>query len=150
MAQSVHLVLEAGDGTIAGESTVTSHGRENTIECVAYAEASSVDEEGAGLDEVSFDKRIDASTPRLAKALFEGEELKATFRFYRSSMTSDGTVDQYFTVTLGGVKILEIRRISPDSSDPDDAMKPALERVTLGAGSIEWAYGDQKFGIGES
>lgn len=147
MAESVRLELQAGDEKIAGESTVTSHGRENTIECVAYAETSSVDGGKARVERISFDKRIDRSSPRLAQALFQGEALSATFRFYRSSMTSDGTVDQYFTVTLGGARILEIRRISPDSSDPDEAMKPALERVTLGAGSIEWAYGEHKFGL---
>lgn len=148
MAESVRLDLEVGQEKIAGESTVTSHGRENTIECVAYAETSSRDDGKSRVEEISFDKRIDRSSPRLAQALFQGEEMSATFRFYRSSMTSDGSVDQYFTVTLGGARILKIRRISPDSSDPDEAMKPALERVTLGARSIEWTYGDQKFGVG--
>ncbi|MCC7538890.1 MAG: type VI secretion system tube protein Hcp [Deltaproteobacteria bacterium] len=88
MADSVHLELHVGADRIVGESTITSHGRERTIECVAYGETISVTDGRAGVDEVWFDKRIDRSSPRLAQALFQREELSATFRFYRSSMTS--------------------------------------------------------------
>ncbi len=149
MAQSVHLVLEAGDETIRGHSTVTSHGREHTIECVAYSESSSFGEDGASLDEISFDKRIDVASPRLSRALFEAEELDATFRFYRATEIGDG-VEPYFTVTLSGARILEIRRVSPDSTDPGDASRPALERVVLGSASAAWSCGEGRYEAGGS
>ena len=98
MAQSVHLFLKAAGNEVHGESTIKSLDRENSIECLSFTDAvRTAREASSGMatgdrtyEPLVVQKRIDKSSPLLAKALCNNEEIEGTFRFYRPSPTGDG------------------------------------------------------------
>ena len=67
---------------------------------------------------IQFVKRIDCSSPLLAKALCRNEKDSGTFRFYRPSPGGDGTTEQFFTVEITDGRIDSIQRLSPNAHDP--------------------------------
>ena len=109
MAETVHLYLKASGSDIQGNSTQVSLGRENSIECVYYEqEVMTAREAGSGMatgrrqyKPLLIRKRIDKSTPLIAKALCNNQEIEGIFKFFRPSPTGDGTTEQFFTVEIG-------------------------------------------------
>jgi hypothetical protein len=79
MAETVHLYLKANGTDIKGDSSQTSLGRENSIECVYFEQAvKTAREAGSGMatgrrqyEPLLIRKRIDKSSPLIAKALVE-------------------------------------------------------------------------------
>lgn len=148
MAQSVALFLKADGNDIQGDSTIESHGRKDSIECLSFKDAvRTAREKSSGMavgrrtyEPVSFTKRIDKATPLLAKALCDNEEICATFKFYRPHPKGDGTTEQFFTVELTGGRIAYIERQSPDAIDPARSEKPPFEEVGLVFKRITWTY----------
>ncbi|MBK6579854.1 MAG: type VI secretion system tube protein Hcp [Sandaracinaceae bacterium] len=124
MAQSVHLSLKSAGQDIQGDSTILSLGRENTIECIYFSDAvRTAREKSSGMatgdrtyEPLKILKRIDKSSPLLAKALCNNEMIEGTFRFFRPSPTGDGTTQQFFTVEISEGRIAGILRESPTSS----------------------------------
>ena len=150
MAQSVHLFLKAAGNDVHGESTITSLDRENSIECLSFTDAvRTAREASSGMatgdrtyEPLMVQKRIDKSSPLLAKALCNNEEIEGTFRFYRPSPTGDGTTQQFFTVVIEQARVASITRRSPNCLDPASASAPPLEEVSFGFGKITWTYED--------
>ena len=150
MAMTVHLALTAAGTAIEGESTITSLERENTIECLSFEDSVRTAREastGMATGERTYEpirivKRIDKSSPLLAKALCNNEEIEGTFRFYRPSPTGDGTTEQFFTVEITRGRVASITRVSPDVIDPASANTPPTEEVTFVFGQITWTYED--------
>lgn len=150
MAESVHLTLDANGTTIEGESTQTSLGRENTIECLYFEDSvRTAREKGTGMatgrrtyEPIVIRKRIDKSSPLLAKALCNNEVIEGTFKFYRPSPAGDGTTQQFFTVEIAEGRIASIKRISPDTIDPASSAEPPTEEVGFVFHTITWTYED--------
>ena len=150
MAMTVHLELEAAGTKIEGESTITSLGREGTIECLSFEDAvRTAREASTGMatgdrtyDPIKIVKRIDKASPLLAKALVNNEELTGSFKFYRPSPAGDGTTQHFFTVEIEQARISEIKRVSPDVVDPASANTPPTENVGFVFGKIMWRYED--------
>jgi type VI secretion system secreted protein Hcp len=148
MAETVHLVLKANGTQIQGESTQTSLGRENTIECLAWEQAIETAREGGTamatgrrqFKPVIIKKRIDKATPLLAKALTENAALEAQFMFFRPNPAGDGTTEQFFTVELKEARIASIKLWVPDATMPAAEAIPPLEQVELVFGNIVWTY----------
>ena len=118
MAETVHLYLKANGTDIAGESTQTSLGRENSIECVEFQDSVRTAREHGSRAAVGrrvhapirIVKRIDKSSPLIAKALCRNERVDAEFKFFRPNPNGDGTTEQFFTVKLENGRVDSIER----------------------------------------
>lgn len=150
MSESVALFLKAGGSDIQGESTVTSLGRENTIECLYFEHAvKTAREAGTGMatgrrqyEPILIRKRIDKSSPLLAKALVENQEIEGKFQLFRPNPLGDGTTEQFFTIEIKKGRIASLRQLVPDTLVPATASDPPLEEVTFLFHSIIWTYTD--------
>ena len=150
MAETIHLYLKANGTDIKGESTQTSLGREDSIECLYFQDSvRTAREKGTGMasgrrsyEPVVFRKRIDKSSPLLAKALCNNEVIEGNFKFFRPSPAGDGTTQQFFTVALAEARIAHIKRVSPDTIDPASAAEPPTEEVGIVFHTITWTYED--------
>jgi type VI secretion system secreted protein Hcp len=148
MAETVHLYLKANGADVQGESTQTSLGRENSIECL-YLEHGVVTarESGSGMatgrrqyKPLIIRKRIDKSSPLIAKALCKNEVVDAVFKFFRPNPTGDGTTEQFYTISIKKGRIAALTQVSPDSFDPALSNRPEWEEVTFNFHTINWAY----------
>jgi type VI secretion system secreted protein Hcp len=150
MAETVHLYLKATGADIQGDSSQTSLGRENSIECVYYEQAvKTAREAGSALatgrrqyEPLLIRKRIDKSTPLIAKALCNNQEISAKFKFFRPSPTGDGTTEQFYTVEIKQGRISSQKHIVPDTIVPATSTEPPLEEVTFVFHTISWTYND--------
>lgn len=148
MAQSVALFLKSNGKEIQGESSISTLDREHAIECLSFEDSvRTAREKSTGMatgrrtfEPVRFTKRIDKSSPLLAQALCDNEEIEATFKFYRPSPLGDGTTEHFFSVELSGARVSHIHRRSPDTIDPASAELPPLEEVGLVFHDIIWTY----------
>lgn len=148
MAETVHLVLVANGVVIEGESTQTDLGRDKTIECLSFKDNVRTARElgsraavGRRVHEpIEFIKRIDKSSPLLAKALCRNEKVQGTFRFYRPSPNGDGTTEQFFSIEITDSRIDSIERISPNASDPAASKNPPMEIIRVVYATIRWIY----------
>ncbi len=148
MANTIHLDLTASGTKIEGDSTILSLGRENTIECLSFQDSvRTAREASSGMasgertyEPIRITKRIDKSSPLLAKALCNNEVIEGTFRFYRPNPAGDGTTQQFFTIEIQEGRIASILRVSPDVIDPASATDPPTEEVTFVFGYIRWTY----------
>jgi type VI secretion system secreted protein Hcp len=122
--------------------------RENSIECLSFEDSvRTAREASSGMasgertyEPVRIVKRIDKSSPLLAKALCNNEVIEATYKFYRPNPAGDGTTEHHFTVEIQEGRIASITRISPDVIDPASANAPPTEEVTFVFGYIRWSY----------
>jgi type VI secretion system secreted protein Hcp len=148
MAMTVHAKLKANGTDIQGDSTIESMERADTIECLSFSdtvrtarEASSGMASGERTYEpIRIVKRIDKSSPVLAKALCNNEVIDGEFRFYRPNPAGDGTTEWYYTIEIQEGRVASITRVSPDVIDPARANAPATEEVTFVFGYIRWEY----------
>jgi type VI secretion system secreted protein Hcp len=148
MAETVHLFLKANGEDVQGESTQVSLGRENSIECYYFEQPlKTAREAGSGLatgrrsyEPILIRKRIDKSTPLIAKALVENQVIAGVFRFYRPNPIGDGTTEQFFTVEIKQGRINSQRLYVPDTLTPATANLPPLEEVGFVFRTISWTY----------
>lgn len=148
MAETVHLYLKSNGEDIQGESSQTSLGRENSIECLSFRDTvRTAREKGSGLatgrrtfEPIVFTKRIDKSSPLLARALCNNEVIQGAFKFFRPNPAGDGTTEHFFTVEFAEGRVASISRQSPDVIDPAAAMSPPTEEVGFVFHNITWTY----------
>lgn len=148
MAETVHLKLSTNGEEIKGESTQTSLDREGTIECLSFVDAvRTAREKGSGMatgrrtyEPIVIRKRIDMSSPLLARSLCNNEVIEGVFKFYRPNPDGDGTTEHFFTVEIGEGRLAGIRRVSPDTIDPASALEPPTEEVSMVFHNITWTY----------
>jgi type VI secretion system secreted protein Hcp len=148
MAMTVHLNLKANGTQIKGESTIESMDRKDTIECLSFEDSvRTAREASTGMasgertyEPIKITKRIDKSSPLLAKALCNNEVIDAKFRFYRPNPAGDGTTQQFFTVSIEEGRIASITRNSPDVIDPASSNSPPVETVSFVFGKIIWTH----------
>jgi len=148
MAETVHLYLKANGTDIKGESTQHSLGREESIECVYYDQSvTTAREAGSGMatgrrqyNPLVIRKRIDKSSPLIAKALTNNEAIEGTFKFFRPSPTGDGTTEQFYTVQIRQGRVATIKQVVPDTLVPATSTEPPLEEVSFVFHTISWTY----------
>lgn len=148
MAETVHLFLKANGTDIKGESTQTSLGREGSIECLYFCDSVRTARERSSAmatgrrtyEPIVLRKRIDASSPLIAKALCNNEVIDGVFKFFRPAPSGDGTTEQFFTVEIAEGRVASIRRVSPDTIDPASAVEPPTEEVSIVFHNITWTY----------
>ena len=148
MAETVHLYLTADGAKLDGECTQTSLGREDSIECLSYLDAvRTAREKGSGLatgrrtfEPIVIRKRIDKSSPLLAKALCMNQVIAAQFKFFRPNPAGDGSTEHFFTIEIDAGRLSSIKRLSPDTIDPASATEPPTEEVSFVFHNITWTY----------
>ncbi len=148
MAESVHFYLKANGTDIKGESTQTSLGRADSIECLSYTQkVFTAREAGSGLatgrrqyEGIEITKRIDKSSPLLMKALCENQVIEGTFKFFRPNPTGDGTTEQFYTVAVKKGRINSIKQHVPDSFIPASTNVPPVETIQIVFHTINWTY----------
>lgn len=148
MAETVHLYLKANGQDIKGESTQTSLGRQESIECLYYEQSvETAREASSGMatgrrvyKPLLIRKRIDKSSPLLAKALVENQAIDAQFKFFRPNPTGDGTTEQFYTVAIKQGRVASIKQLSPDTIVPSSSTEPPMEEVTFVFHTISWTY----------
>ena len=148
MSETVHLYLKANGADIHGESSQHSLGRQDSIECVYYEqEVMTAREAGSGVASgrrqykpLMIRKRIDKSTPLIAKALVENQKIDAKFKFFRPNPTGDGTTEQFFTVEIKQGRVAHQKQFVPDTIVPATATDPPLEEVSFVFHTISWTY----------
>lgn len=148
MAMTVHLNLTGNGAKIDGDSSIETMDRADTIECLSFVDSvRTAREASSGMasgertyEPVMFTKRIDRSSPLLARALCNNEVIEGTFLFFRPSPAGDGTTEQFFTVKVAEGRIASITRESPNCIDPASATAPPLETVGIVFGQIAWTY----------
>ncbi len=148
MAETVHLHLKSNGQAIEGESTQTDLGREKSIECLMFKDNVRTARElgsraavGRRVHEpIEIIKRIDKSSPLLAKALCRNEKIEGQFLFFRPNPAGDGTTEQFFTVEIQNGRVDSIERISPNAHDPAASNAPPMEIVRMVYHTIRWVY----------
>lgn len=81
-------------------------------------------------------KNLDKSTPLLAKALHDGEEIECKIHFYRTS--SAGFNEKYFTVALDGARIASLNIQVPHAINMSDAEPQEL--MSIRYREITWVH----------
>ncbi|MBK8232236.1 MAG: type VI secretion system tube protein Hcp [Candidatus Eisenbacteria bacterium] len=148
MAETVHLYLKANGADIQGEPTQTSLGRENSIECVYFQHSvRTAREAGSGMatgrrsyDPIVIRKRIDKSSPLIAKALCNNEVIEGVFKFFRPNPAGDGTTEQFYTIEIKQGRVASLKEVSPDCLDPVSTNAPPLEELGFVFHTISWTY----------
>ena len=148
MAETVHLYLTCNGEKIDGESTQTSLDRADSIECVSFVDSvRTAREKGSGMatgrrtyEPIVIRKRIDKSSPLLARAMCNNEVTEGIFKFFRPAPSGDGTTEHFFTVEFAEGRIASLRRVSPDTMDPASALEAPTEEVSIVFHNITWTY----------
>lgn len=148
MAETVHLSLKSNGKDVKGESTQTSLGRADTIECISYEQGvTSAREAGTNMvtgrrqfTPLKVVKRIDKASPLLMKALTNNEKIDAVFKFFRPNPSGDGTTEQFYTVELKEGNIASVRQFVPTTISAATAGDPPMEEVSFVFKTITWTY----------
>ena len=85
---------------------------------------------------IMITKNIDKSSPLLASALHDREEVECTINLYRTSPT--GGQDKYYSIRLAGAKIAHISLQVPHSIYMNDAQPQEL--VSIHYREISWTH----------
>jgi type VI secretion system secreted protein Hcp len=148
MAETVHLFLKANGADIKGESSQSSLGRGDSIECVYFESAvRTAREAGSGMatgrrsyEPLIIRKRIDKSSPLIYKALVENQKIDGIFKFFRPNPTGDGTTEQFYTIEIKNGRVASFKATSPDCIDPASSNDPPLEEIGFVFHTISWTY----------
>lgn len=150
MAETVHLYLKSNGAEIQGNSSQISLGRENSIECLFFESGVvTAREAGSGMatgrrqyQPILIRKRIDKSTPLIAKALCNNEVIEGIFKFFRPNPAGDGTTQQFFTMYIKQGRVESQRIWSPDTIVPATSTEPPQEEIGFVLHTIGWTYED--------
>lgn len=148
MAETVHLYMKSNGKDVKGESTQTSLGRADSIECISYEQGvMSAREAGTNMvtgrrqfTPLKIMKRIDKASPLLMKALTNNEKIDAVFKFFRPNPSGDGTTEQFYTVELKEGNIASVKQHVPTTINAATAGEPPLEEVSFVFKTITWTY----------
>ena len=148
MPEPVYLHLKVNGAPVEGESLETSLGRQNSIECLYYRCAVALPRAaGSGTatgrrthEPLVVRKRIDKSSPLLARALTQNQVVDGVFKFFRLSPTGDGTTQHYFTTEISQGRITAIAQFVTDSASRAELANQPLEEVTFVFNQIAWTY----------
>ena len=149
MAETVHPYLKSNGSDITGQSTQTSLGRADSIECLYFEDSvRTAREKGSGLatgrrtyEPIRILKRIDKSSPLLAKSLCNNEKVDGVFKFFRPNEET-GETEHFFTVEIEKGRLAGIKRVSPNVIDPAAGADPPTEEVTFVFHTITWTFED--------
>jgi len=133
-------------GEIVGECVIEAH--RNKIFCqglkhrvtVIFEEASGMPTGHRRHGKLTIFKVIDRSTPLLASALCNNEQLQVSLEFYRANPVGDGTEEHFFTITLEEARCVDIELDIPNCLDTRNSDIQNMEYVSFAYGLIRWTF----------
>jgi type VI secretion system secreted protein Hcp len=137
------------DGGADIKGSVTVHGREGSVEVVAFDHGIHIPTDGntgklTGTRvhaPITLTKETDASTPYLYKAVTRGQTLKSIqIKWYK--IDDAGKEQEYFNTTLKNVKIVAVKPKMLDIKNAAFEKHNHLEEVQLRYETISWLYKD--------
>jgi len=139
MAMTVHLTLKANGEDIQGESSVTTLGREDTIECFSFdygVQSGSESFSGRASGQRNYEpirivKRVDKASPLIWQALCNNAKIEGTFKFFRPSPAGDGTTEEFYTIEIEEARIAGIDLSSPDAMGGAGQAEPPTESISF-------------------
>jgi type VI secretion system secreted protein Hcp len=148
MAETVHLFLKINGKDVKGESTITTEGRDGSIECLSYEQSLTAAREASTntvtgrrqFMPLKVLKRIDKASPILLKALGTNERVDGVFKFYRPNPAGDGTTEQFYTVELEDGKIAGVSQLVKSTFESGTSTWPPLEEISFVFKTITWTY----------
>jgi len=146
MAQNLYLELTVNGVRVEGEPAGPPPGRENDIECVFFESGVAIALAAGATaatgrrrhSPILIRKRIDKSTPLLAKALTESELVTAVFRLFRPD--AQGQSEHFYTVEIREARIASLKQVSPETFNPTTSDFPEIEEVSFVFERIIWRY----------
>lgn len=135
-------LISSGCSTQASIGNKCQAGHEDEIMVLAYSHNMTAGNDGGVTGSrgnhkpIIPTKNIDKSTPLLASALHEGEEIECKINFYRTSPA--GFEEKYFTVMLSGGRIANISVQVPHAIHMSDAQPQEL--IAIRYREISWAH----------
>jgi type VI secretion system secreted protein Hcp len=146
MPMPFYMMLEGvNQGNIEGSCDQT--GREGTILCQAFQHEIAIPRDPqsgqpTGLrvhNPLTITKVYDKASPKLYKALCEGERMKnVTLKWYR--IDPAGTEEHYFTVQLEDAIVVAVRPNTPNCLDPQFASYGHMEDIAFTYRKIMWTW----------
>jgi type VI secretion system secreted protein Hcp len=145
MADTVHLKMKgAKQGDFKGDSSQTSLGRADSIECFsfqmgvnsAYDLATGQATGRRQWERLTVRKHYDRTSPMLMQALTNNEQVDGKFTFFRPHPTGDGTMQQFFSVEFARGRVVGWRQVVPDTDDPANKDEHPYEEVSFVFGKI--------------
>src|SRR5207247_2107176 len=124
----------------------TSLGRQNSIECLYYREGFAVPISTSGLsgrrtyEPLVIRKRIDRSSPLLAKALAQQRRVDGVFKFFRPNPSGDGTTEQFYTTEITQGRIAAVTQFVTDVEEPGDLPDQPFEEIAFVFNQIQWTW----------
>ena len=85
-------------------------------------------------------KRIDKSSPLIAKALTQNTVIEGKFKFFRPNPNGDGTTEQFYTIEIKRGRVASHKQYVPDTIVPATSTEPPLEEITFVFHTISWTY----------
>jgi type VI secretion system Hcp family effector len=145
MALNLYLELTLNGVAVEGGALTPPAGRENDIECLSFqyslaATLAAGSTQSAGRRKhkpIVIRKLIDASSPKLTRALTRNEVVTAAFRFFRADAQS-GSTEHYFTVEIREARIASVNHLVFDTFRPDVRDLPQIEEVSFVFNTIKW------------
>lgn len=140
MAETVHLYLKLNGTDILGESTQTSLGRANSIECTSLA--FDVENDGSNIrtGEIKVAARLDKAEPLIMQGLVQGQTAEGVFKFFRPNPTGDGTTEQFFTISGKSGRVTAAQMWVPDTVNPASSSFPPMMQYSFSFGAIDETY----------
>lgn len=140
MAETVHLYLKLNGVDVPGESSQSSLGRENSIECTSLAFDVDRDGSAAHLGDVRVAARIDKATPLVVKGLAENQSAEAVFKFFRPNPIGDGTTEQFFTIAGKQGRVTAAQMWVPDTISPASSNMPPMMQYAFSFENVVETY----------
>ena len=144
-AETVHLFLKLNGSEIQGEGPPGPGG--TPIECFAFEEGVTSPRDQVGkltgrrqYQPLTIRKRIDRTSPLLARALSQNEIAEATFHFFRTG--PGGQRVHVYTVEIKNAYLVARKEVVASTLDPATASLPAYEEVVFVFGGITWRWVD--------
>ena len=135
-------LISAGCSSLSSIGNKCQIGHEDEVMILAYSHNMITGNDGGVSGDrgnhmpIMITKNIDKSSPLLASALHEREEVECTINFYRTSPA--GGQDKYYSIRLTGVKIVHVSLQVPHSIHMNDAEPQEL--VSIRYREISWTH----------
>ncbi len=148
-ARTIALYLKANGQAVPGENFDRSD--DGAIECV-YFQSSLTTTRNARTGQqtgrrqhepIVIRKRIDASTPLIAKALCNNEVMAGVFKFFRANPEAEE--ENFYTVEIKGGRVASFRELSPDNQaavNGESSSILPMEEVSFVFHTISWVITD--------
>ncbi len=157
MASAGFMFVIANGNDVTGGSTVTSQGRENSIEVIELRHdvgllTTSIESVGASRRHkpIVVLVRVDQALPVMYKAWSNNEVCEVTIKFWQPDPAGTGAEVEFFNITLTNARVDRIELHFPNRIHPDTAALPDQVAYSFVYETIAWEHLDGNVGHQDS